>query len=202
MNSRLYVKTDTASYIWYMNQTQCQHGLINHPGWFFTLCFTRVLRWLPLTGWGVKHPGLFALGSGGGGPLSFPTLTVTACDRGKHGVPANESMSSTRSRGAYYGKNTHCDTDVNFPMWQNTFAGLPLIEWSNSVSRWTPCPKLRGNNVGARKTCKSLVATTVSTDQRQKWRPTGGRSDVKRGSRLCDGDWRCDIPSSPGGTRV
>ncbi len=43
-------------------------------------------------------------------------LTVTLCDRGKHGVSANEFMSGTRSGGAHYSKKAHCDRDLNFTM--------------------------------------------------------------------------------------
>lgn len=43
-------------------------------------------------------------------------LTVTPCDRGKHGVSVNESMSGPRSGGAHYGKNAHSVKGIGLKM--------------------------------------------------------------------------------------
>lgn len=48
----------------------------------------------------------------GGGFPKFYMLTVIPYDRDKHGVSANGSMSDTRSGGAHYGQEAHCDLDL------------------------------------------------------------------------------------------
>lgn len=78
-------------------------------------------RPLPLPVVVVGHPGMFAM------------LRVTSCDSSKHSAGLMSPGLAAGSRGAHYHRNILCHAHLKQRMWQNTFAVLAVIEWSNSV---------------------------------------------------------------------